>query len=359
VSNSTTEERKRVLSGMRPTGKLHLGNYMGALYNWVRLQRQYECYFFVADLHALTTDYADPSQVRDNTREVALDWLGAGLDPEQCVMFVQSDVKQHAELHLLFSMITPLGWLERVPTYKEQQENLTGRDLSTYGFLGYPLLQSADILVYQADFVPVGQDQVAHVELTREVARRFNQFYSPKPFVVENGLGKVQAISLNEPILPEPQVLLTPSPKLPGTDGRKMSKSYGNTILLSDPEAVIRQKLKSMVTDPARIRRSDPGNPDVCPVFDLHKVFSSAETQQKVREGCTTAGIGCIECKGWLADAVVAQLAPIQERRRMYDGNPGLVREILAAGAVKSRARAEQTMVQVRASMGLGTGLGD
>jgi tryptophanyl-tRNA synthetase len=387
VPNSITEPHKRVLSGMRPTGKLHLGNYMGALYNWVRLQHEYECYFFIADWHALTTDYADPSQVAENTREVALDWLGAGLDPEQCVLFVQSDVKQHAELHLLFSMITPLGWLERVPTYKEQQENITGKDLSTYGFLGYPLLQSADILVYQADFVPVGQDQVAHVELTREVARRFNQFYSipSRPgmryvpyeqLVAEKGDAFAQRVSpekksvgvrdwqlsdLSEginrnPILPEPQVLLTPSPKLPGTDGRKMSKSYGNTILLSDPEPVIRQKLKSMVTDPARIRRSDPGNPEVCPVFDLHKVFSSAETQQKVREGCTTAGIGCIECKGWLADAVVAELAPIQERRRKYESNPVLVKEILSAGAVKATARAEQTMVEVRAAMGLGAG---
>jgi tryptophanyl-tRNA synthetase len=318
----------------------------------VRLQHEYECYFFIADWHALTTDYADPSQVRENTREVALDWLGAGLDPERCVVFVQSHVKQHAELHLLFSMITPLGWLERVPTYKEQQENLTGRDLSTYGFLGYPLLQSADILIYQADFVPVGQDQVAHVELTREVARRFNQFYS-KTIVGENeGVGSVGSVHF--PILPEPKVLLTPSPKLPGTDGRKMSKSYGNTILLTDPEPVIRQKLKPMVTDPARIRRSDPGNPEVCPVFDLHKVFSSAETQQKVREGCTTAGIGCIECKGWLADAVVAELAPIQERRRKYENDPALVTDILKAGEQRSSARAEQTMVQVRAAMGLG-----
>jgi len=341
VSNSSSDSRKRVLSGMRPTGKPHLGNYMGALYNWVRLQREYECYFFIADWHALTTDYADPSQVRENTREVALDWLGAGLDPEQSVMFVQSHVKQHAELHLLFSMITPLGWLERVPTYKEQQENLTGKDLTTYGFLGYPLLQSADILIYQADFVPVGQDQVAHVELTREVARRFNQFYR-------------DATHPEQPILPEPQVLLTPSPKLPGTDGRKMSKSYGNTILLADPEPVIRQKLKPMVTDPARVRRSDPGNPEVCPVFDLHKVFSSAETQQKVREGCTTAGIGCIECKGWLADAVVAELAPIQERRRRYESDPALVTEILMDGERRATIRAEQTMVEVRAAMGLG-----
>jgi tryptophanyl-tRNA synthetase len=341
VSNSSSDSRKRVLSGMRPTGKLHLGNYMGALYNWVRLQREYECYFFIADWHALTTDYADPSQMAENTREVALDWLGAGLDPELCVIFVQSHVKQHAELHLLFSMITPLGWLERVPTYKEQQENLTGKDLSTYGFLGYPLLQSADILIYQADFVPVGQDQVAHVELTREVARRFNQFYC-------------DAAHPERPILPEPKVLLTPSPKLPGTDGRKMSKSYGNAILLTDPETVIRQKLKSMVTDPARVRRSDPGNPEVCPAFDLHKVFSSAETQQKVREGCTTAGIGCIECKGWLADAVVAELAPIQERRSRFENDPALVSDILKAGEQRASARAEQTMVQVRAAMGLG-----
>jgi tryptophanyl-tRNA synthetase len=340
VSNSSSDSRKRVLSGMRPTGKLHLGNYMGALYNWVRLQREYECYFCIVDWHALTTDYADPSQIAQNTYEVALDFLAAGLDPEQCVMFVQSHVKQHAELHLLFSMITPLGWLERVPTYKEQQENLAGRDLTTYGFLGYPLLQSADILIYKADFVPVGQDQVAHVELTREVARRFNQFYSD----VKHS---------DTPILPEPQVLLTPSPKLPGTDGRKMSKSYGNMILLADPEPVIRQKLKPMVTDPARIRRSDPGNPEVCPVFDLHKVFSSAETQQKAREGCVTAGIGCIECKSWLADAVVAELTPIQERRRSFENDPALVADILRAGEHKAAARAEQTMVQVRAAMGL------
>jgi len=342
VSISTSDLRKRVLSGMRPTGKLHLGNYMGALYNWVRLQREYECYFFIADWHALTTDYADTSQVKENTREVILDFLGAGLDPELCTLFVQSHVREHAELHLLFSMITPLGWLERVPTYKEQQENITGKDLTTYGFLGYPLLQAADILIYQADFVPVGQDQVAHVELTREVARRFNQFYP-----------RVGASCEEDTVLPEPQVLLTPSPKLPGTDGRKMSKSYGNTILLSDPEPVIRKKLKPMVTDPARIRRTDPGNPEVCPVFDLHKVFSSAETQQKVREGCTTAGIGCIECKSWVADAVVAELAPIQERRSKYESKPVLVEEILNEGERRATARAEQTMREVRAAVGL------
>ena len=328
---------------MRPTGKLHLGNYMGALHNWVRLQNQpdYECYFFIADWHALTTDYADPSLIASNRSEVILDYLAAGLDPEKSVLFIQSDVKQHAELHLLLSMITSIGWLERVPTYKEQQENLKDKDLSTYGFLGYPLLQSADILLYQPAFVPVGQDQAAHVELTREVARRFNQFYK--------GPGGSE-------ILPEPQVLLTPSPKLPGTDGRKMSKSYGNTILLTDPEAEIRSKLKTMVTDPARIRRKDPGNPDKCPVGDLHKIFSSQETLAKVYDGCTTAGIGCIECKGWAADAIVCHVAPIHERRAHLEQNPGLVTEILAAGNERAAARAEQTMQQVRAAMGLGRG---
>jgi tryptophanyl-tRNA synthetase len=333
----TKPGQKRVLSGMRPTGKLHLGNYMGALYNWVRLQHQYECFFFIADWHALTTDYADTSRVRENILDVALDWLGAGLDPERSTMFLQSWVPQHAELHLLFSMITPLGWLERVPTYKEQQENLQEKDLSTYGFLGYPLLMAADVLVYQADMVPVGQDQVVHVELTREVARRFNNIYP--------------GADAARPVLPEPQVLLTPSPKLPGTDGRKMSKSYGNTILLTDPEVEIRKKLKTMVTDPARIRRSDPGNPDICPVFDLHRIFSSAETQQKAAEGCRTAGIGCIECKGWLADGVVAELAPLQERRRQYESNPQQAWEILDAGSARARIRAEETMRQVRDAM--------
>ncbi len=364
VSISSSAPLKRVLSGMRPTGKLHLGNYMGALHNWVRLQHEYDCYFFIADWHALTTDYADPSLVKQNTLDVALDWLGAGLDPEKCVLFVQSHVKQHAELHLLFSMITPLGWLERVPTYKEQQENLSGKDLSTYGFLGYPLLQSADILIYQADFVPVGQDQVAHVELTREVARRFNQFYArlnPGNIVeaTETSVGarphdnEGMLLVSAPPILPEPQVLLTPSPKLPGTDGRKMSKSYGNTILLTDPEPVVRQKLKPMVTDPARVRRTDPGNPDICPVGDLHKVFSSQETLAKVYDGCTTASIGCIECKGWVADAVVKELAPIQERRVRYEKDLNLVQEILDAGSTKAAARAEQTMEDVRTAMGL------
>lgn len=345
MSNSSSALKRRVLSGMRPTGKLHLGNYMGALRNWVDLQNKYDCYFFIADWHALTTDYADPSQVKQNTLDVALDFLAAGLDPEKCVLFVQSHVKQHAELHLLFSMITPLGWLERVPTYKEQQENISGKDLSTYGFLGYPLLQAADILIYQPDYVPVGQDQVAHVELTREVARRFNQFYQSKHTGTE--------------ILPEPQVLLTPSPKLPGTDGRKMSKSYGNTILLTDPEPVVRQKIKPMVTDPARVRRTDPGNPDVCPVGDLHKVFSDPETITKVYAGCTSAGIGCIECKGWVADSIVRELAPIQERRSKYEQDLVRVQEVLNAGAKKASSRAEQTMQEVRMAMGLAENLVD
>src|SRR5580704_6441101 len=329
-------ERRRVLSGMRPTGKLHLGNYMGALHNWVRLQHEYECYFFIADWHALTTDYADTSQVKDNTREVALDFLAAGLDPEECVLFVQSAVKQHAEFHLLLSMITPLSWLERVPTYKDQQEQLKEKDLAMYGFLGYPLLQSADILIYQPDFVPVGQDQAAHVELTREVARRFNQFYK-RPDGTE--------------ILPEPQVLLTPSPKLPGTDGRKMSKSYGNTIMISDPEPDVRKKLKTMVTDPARVRRTDKGDPDKCPVGDLHKVFSTPETLARVYEGCRTAGIGCIECKGWAADALVQILNPIQQRRARFTESE--VADILKDGSQRARTRAEQTMVEVRAAMQL------
>ena len=330
--------RPRVLSGMRPTGKLHLGNYMGALANWVRLQDQYECYFFIADWHALTSDYADTSQIVQNTQDVMLDYLAAGLDPARTVLFLQSKVLQHAELNLLLGMITPLGWLERVPTYKEQQENLTGKDLSNYGFLGYPLLMASDILIYQPQFVPVGNDQTAHVELTREVARRFNQFYKL------NG----------EEVLPEPKVLLTPSPKLPGTDGRKMSKSYGNTIQMTDSEPEVRKKLKTMVTDPARVRRTDPGDPDKCPVGDLHKVFSTPETLAKVYEGCRSAGIGCIECKGWAADALVQVLNPIQERRAQYSSE--YVKDILECGSDRARARAEQTMEQVRAAMQLTPG---
>jgi tryptophanyl-tRNA synthetase len=383
----SSKSRPRVLSGMRPTGKLHLGNYMGALHNWVKLQHEYECYFFIADYHALTTGYADTSRLKEDIREVALDFLAAGLDPAVCTIFVQSKVPAHFALNDLLGMITPLSWLERVPTYKDQQEQLKEKDLATYGFLGYPLLQSADILIYQPMYVPVGQDQEAHVELTREVARRFNQFYpgdfflhpDAKPWEMAAIKEKARKLA-NDPnktsfsahelyqaaqqtkklsafgrreILPEPQVLLTPSPKLPGTDGRKMSKSYGNTILLSDPEPEIRSKLKTMVTDPARIRRQDPGNPDVCPVFDLHKIFSSAETQQNVREGCTTAGIGCIECKGWLADAVVKELAPIRERRIHLEANPSVVDAILNDGNARANKRAEATMHEIRMAVGL------
>ncbi|HUB02391.1 MAG TPA: tryptophan--tRNA ligase [Terriglobales bacterium] len=334
---TTANKKKRVLSGMRPTGKLHLGNYVGALANWVRMQDEYECFFFVADWHALTTDYADTSAIKENSLDVVLDWLAAGLDPERCVMFVQSHVPAHAELHLLLSMITPLGWLERVPTYKEQRENIKEKDLGTYGFLGYPVLQSADILIYKGDVVPVGEDQVAHVELTREIARRFNGFYSSK----------------RGEVFPAPQSLLTPAPKLPGTDGRKMSKSYGNTIMLTDPEPVVRQKLKTMVTDPARIRRSDPGNPDVCPVGDMHKIFSSAETMAKVYDGCRSAGIGCIECKGWAADALLKVLNPMQERRKKYEDNPRLAWDILEAGSARAREVAGATMEEVRDAMSM------
>jgi len=334
--NASSKTRKRVLSGMRPTGKLHLGNYVGALQNWVGMQDQYECYFCVVDWHALTTDYADTSKVKENSLEVVYDWVAAGLDPERSVIFMQSHVPAHAELHLLLSMITPLGWLERVPTYKEQRDNIKDKDLGTYGFLGYPVLQAADILVYKADVVPVGEDQAAHIEITREIARRFNSFY---------GTAK--------PVFPEPATLLTPAKKLPGTDGRKMSKSYGNTIMLADPEPVVRQKLKTMVTDPARVRRTDKGNPDVCPVGDLHKIFSSQETMAKVNEGCRSAGIGCIECKGWAADALVQLLNPMQERRRKYEDNPRLAWDILEAGSDRARKTTEETMKDVRASMGM------
>ncbi len=332
-----TSTKKRVLSGMRSTGKLHLGNYVGALENWVRMQDEYDCFFFIADWHALTTDYADTSRLKENSVDVLLDWLAAGLDPAKCVMFIQSQVPAHAELHLLLSMITPLGWLERVPTYKEQKENIQEKDLGTYGFLGYPVLQSADILIYKADVVPVGEDQVAHVELTREIARRFNGLYSGE----------------RKYIFPEPAALLTPAARLPGTDGRKMSKSYGNAVMLTDPEPVVRQKLKTMVTDPARVRRSDPGNPDVCPVGDLHKIFSSEETMAKVYEGCRSASIGCIECKSWAADALVQILNPMQERRRKYEDNPRLAWDILDAGSARARDIAGATMDDVRKSMGL------
>jgi tryptophanyl-tRNA synthetase len=392
---TTIPTRQRVLSGMRPTGKLHLGNYMGALKNWVNLQQEtlpdgspkYECFFFIADFHALTTDYADTKELQSNIREVALDFLAAGLDPKKCTIFLQSEVATHFVLNDLLGMITPLSWLERVPTYKDQQEQLKEKDLATFGFLGYPLLMSADILVYQADLVPVGADQAAHVEITREVARRFNQFYpgafslgagaapweleaiktkarklagdpakdsfSPHELLAAAHQTKLKsAFSITE-VLPEPKVLLTPSPKLPGTDGRKMSKSYKNTILLSDPEAEVRAKLKAMVTDPARVRRTDPGDPEVCPVFDLHKVFSTEEVQAKAAAGCRSAGIGCIECKGWLADGVVQELAPIQQRRRYFEANPDEVNAILDEGAFRANGRTMVTMRQVFTAVGL------
>ena len=329
--------KARVLSGMRPTGKLHLGNYLGALANWVGLQDKYHCFFFIADWHALTTDYADTSALKQNSMEVMLDYLAGGLDPERSVIFLQSLVPQHAELHLLLSLITPLGWLERVPTYKEQKENIKDKDLGTYGFLGYPVLQSADIMIYKGDCVPVGEDQVPHIEITREIARRFNGFYQYH----------------GRDVFPEPQPLLTPAAKVPGTDGRKMSKSYGNTILLSEPEASLRQKLKTMVTDPARVRRSDPGNPEVCPVGDLHKIFSNQETLAKVDAGCRSAGIGCIECKGWAADSMMTRLAPIQQRRKKFEDNPKLAWDILEAGSARAAQVAEATMNEVREAMNL------
>jgi tryptophanyl-tRNA synthetase len=355
---TSTQTRKRVLSGMRPTGKLHVGHYVGALQNWVRMQDEYTCFFEVADWHALTTDYADTSRVKENSKEVVLDWLAAGLTPEKSVIFIQSHVPAHAELHLLLSMITPLGWLERVPTYKEQRENIKDKDLGNYGFLGYPVLQAADILIYKADCVPVGEDQVAHVELTREIARRFNGFYPKREgrgtgYVYDTYSSGTNVDTTNKGVFPEPQALLTPAAKLPGTDGRKMSKSYGNAILLTDPEVVVRQKLKTMVTDPARVRRSDPGNPDVCPVGDLHKLFSSKETMAKVYEGCRSAGIGCIECKSWAADALVQILNPMQQRRKKFEDNPRLAWDILEDGTKRATAAAAETMAEVHAAMGM------
>ena len=336
-----TSSRPRVLSGMRPTGKLHLGNYMGALANWVKLQDQdqYDCYFFIADWHALTTDYADPSRLKLNTLDVALDWLAAGLNPEKSTIFIQSHVPQHAELNLLFSMVTPLGWLERVPTYKEQQENITGKDLTTYGFLGYPLLQAADILIYQAEFVPVGQDQVAHVELTREVARRFNSMYRTKVF-------------------PEPDALLTPTPKLPGTDGRKMSKSYGNTIGLSEPPALVAFKVHNMSTGGQRVRQTDPGNPDLCPVGEIHKVFSSPNVIEETRKGCRTASIRCEFCKIDAGRSVCAVTEPIHDKRRRLESEIDKTWEMLRAQSTKAESRAEETMLSVRAVFDLSRDLG-
>jgi tryptophanyl-tRNA synthetase len=393
----------RVLSGMRPTGSLHLGHYHGVLKNWLRMQHQFECFFFVADWHALTTEYENKEVIAQSTWDMVIDWLAVGIDPGAARVFIQSRVPEHAELHLLLSMITPLGWLERVPTYKDQQEKLREKDLSTYGFLGYPLLQSADILVYRAGLVPVGEDQVAHVELTREVARRFNHLFGREPEFAaraeaavqkigkknarlyrelrnryqERGdheaLEKARALLLEQKnvtladrerllgylegegriVLPEPQPYLAPTSKMPGLDGQKMSKSYGNTIgLREDPDSIVR-KLRTMPTDPARVRRSDPGDPLKCPVWEFHKVYSGEDTRQWVMTGCRSAGIGCLECKQPVIDAVLAEVAPIRERARELAADMGTVRDIVADGCRRARETAQQTMQEVRQAVGL------
>ncbi len=325
-------EKKRVLSGMRPTGKLHLGNYLGALDNWVRLQDDYRCFFFIADWHALTTGYAESREIPENLMEMAADWLGAGLDPERATLFIQSRVPEHAELHVLFSMLTPIAWLERVPTFKEMVEQL-GIESPSYGLLGYPVLQAADILVYKANYVPVGVDQVPHIELTREIARRFNYLYGP--------------------VFPEPEAKLTEIPKVPGTDGRKMSKSYNNAIYLSDSAEVITAKVKPMMTDPARKRRSDPGNPEVCPVFDLHKIFTPSDDREWCATGCRSAGIGCLDCKGVLLKHLIPALSKIRERREQYIQRPRELEEVLEDGSARARRVAGETMAQVREAIGL------
>ncbi|MEK6599930.1 MAG: tryptophan--tRNA ligase [Deltaproteobacteria bacterium] len=322
---------KRVLSGMRPSGKLHLGHFHGVLLNWLKLQKENECLFFVADWHALTTEYNNPSNIQDNIKEMALDWLSCGIDPDKSTIFLQSAVKEHAELHLLLSMITPLSWLERNPTYKEQLEEVKDKDLHTYGFLGYPVLQTADIIIYKADMVPVGIDQAPHLELSREITRRFNFLY-----------GK---------IFPEPQTLLTETPKLLGTDGRKMSKSYNNAIFLSDPPDVIEKKILPMMTDPARQRRTDKGNPEICPVYFLHRIYSTSETISWVEQGCRTAGIGCIECKRSLIPSIIKELEPIQKKRAELEKNPDIVNQVLTKGNVKAKRIAAETMAGVRKAL--------
>ncbi|MGA8705360.1 MAG: tryptophan--tRNA ligase [Steroidobacteraceae bacterium] len=394
---------KRVLSGMRPTGALHLGNYHGALRNWVDLQYQYECYFFVADWHALTTGYDDTAGIPAAIREVVIDWLAAGLNPGVATLFVQSHVPEHAELHLLLSMITPLGWLERVPTYKDQQEQLKEKDLATYGFLGYPLLQSADILLYRPAFVPVGEDQVSHVEITREIARRFNHLYGREPefeqkaeraikelggrnitlyrqlrrrfqetgdqaaleraraLVASNTritvadrerlLGYLEGSSVT--ILPEPQVLLTASPKVPGLDGRKMSKSYGNTILMREDPDQVAAKLRTMQTDPARVRRTDPGDPEKCPVFDLHRLYSDDATRQWAAAGCRSASIGCLDCKAPLIERIVEEVKGMRKRAQEFEENPELLSNLLHQGDEKAREAARETIDEVRRAMHL------
>ncbi|MFN8761059.1 MAG: tryptophan--tRNA ligase [Burkholderiales bacterium] len=394
---------ERVLSGMRPTGALHIGHYHGALKNWVRLQAEYPCFFFVADWHALTTHYESPEIIEQSTYEMLVDWLAAGLDPNQATLFIQSRVPEHAELFLLLSMGTPLGWLERVPTYKDQQEKLADKDLSTYGFLGYPLMQAADILIYRATFVPVGEDQVPHIELTREIARRFNHLYGREPDFEEKAqeaakklgskraklyyelrqrfqeqgdeaaleqaralLDDAQNLSMGDRerlygylegsrklILSEPQALLTEASRLPGLDGQKMSKSYGNTIALREDPESIRKKVRTMPTDPARVRRTDPGDPERCPVWQFHLVYSDQNTQEWVTAGCKSAGIGCLECKAPVAEAIVRELEPMRERAQPYLDDPTLVRNIIADGCDKARKAAQETMRDVREAMGL------
>lgn len=321
-----------VVSGMRPTGKLHLGHLLGTLRNWVSLQEKFDCYFFIADWHVLTTDYERPERVAEFSLEMVMDWLAAGVDPERCVIFRQSDIAEHAELALLLGMLTPVSWLERNPTYKEQKEQIQGRDLSTFGFLGYPVLQAADILLYKGARVPVGEDQVPHVELTRDIARRFNNYYGP--------------------ILPEPEALLSPSPRVPGTDGRKMSKSYGNAISLDEDPESIEKRLGRMTTDPRRARLKDPGDPKDCPAFQLHKIYCTPEEIATVTEGCKTAGIGCLDCKKVMIKHVVAELAPLRERRAELAAKPDEVRQIIAAGTEKARAIAQATMREVRDAIG-------
>jgi len=400
---SSVDSQRRVLSGMRPTGRLHLGHYHGVLKNWVRLQHEYECFFFAADWHALTTHYETPENIEQNVWDMLIDWLAAGVSGGSSTLFIQSQVPEHAELHLLLSMVTPVSWLERVPTYKDQQEKLKDMDLATYGFLGYPLLQSADILMYRAGLVPVGADQVAHVEITREVARRFNHLYGKeagfedKAEAAVHKMGKKTAklysklrrayqeqgdaealetarallkeqqnITLSDKerlfgylegggkvILPEPQALLTPDSKMPGLDGQKMSKSYGNTITLRDTSDEVDTKVRRMPTDPARVRRTDPGEPTKCPVFQLHQVYTDNATHEWVKEGCRTAGIGCLECKKPVIDAIVAELAPIQERASDFESNPDAVRVILNEGTERAREAARDTLVEVRQAMGL------
>jgi tryptophanyl-tRNA synthetase len=327
-------EQKTVLSGMRSTGKIHLGNYFGALKNWVDLQDRYRCFYFAADWHALTSDYADPSQIATNTIEMVVDWIAAGLDPERSTIFIQSMVPDHAELHLLMSMITPLGWLERVPTYKEQIQQIENKDLSTYGFLGYPVLQTVDICIYRGDFVPVGEDQASHLEISREIVRRFNHLYGQQVF-------------------PEPQALFTPTPKVPGIDGRKMSKSYGNAINLSDPPDVIRQKCMQMFTDPQRLKRIDPGRPEVCNLYDFHKLVSSLEVQERVARECRAATIGCVDDKKLLAQILIDYLEPIRQRREELLRDRDTVYDILVEGSRKARERTAETMERVRSAMGL------